>query len=155
MPLENYDLCERMGLILFRNSLSRCSFLPRCLPLCPRPFVRALPLSWRTSPATPNRRAAALRREARQVDPGGPPRVWAWLSHIWSDWRSALASLLGMEDSAGPAGKTHACPRSPRPDPQDVPRESHLGCAAHPRRVAQTRHRHRGDQRKQIHGVQP
>src|ERR1700737_1424254 len=70
--------------------------------------------------------------------------LWAWLSRIWSDWRSGLAivqpetvialarqevpSLLGVEDSAGPAGKTHASPRSPRPDPQDVPRKSHLGC---------------------------
>ena len=98
-----------------------------------------------------------LRRSARKRPKLTPVDrlVWAWLSHIWSDWRSALASLLGMEDSAGPAGKTHAGPRSPQPNPQDVPRESHLGCAAHPRRVAQTRHRHRGDQCKQIHGAQP
>ena len=48
VPLENYDLCERMGLILFRNSLSRCSFVPRSLLLYPRPFVHALPLSLRT-----------------------------------------------------------------------------------------------------------
>ena len=40
--------------------------------------------------ASPNRRAAAF-REAPQVDSGGPARVWAWLSHIWSEWRSALA----------------------------------------------------------------
>jgi hypothetical protein len=38
-----------------------------------------------------------------------------------------LWSVLGLEDSAGPAGKAHACLRSPRVDPPDVPRKSHLG----------------------------
>ena len=120
--------------------------------------------------ASPNRRAAAFREKAPQVDSGGPPSVGLAVPHLErlalgagdcsTRDRPGLApqglwSLLGMEDSARPAGKTHACPGSPQPDPQDVPRESHLGCAAHPRRVAQTRHRHRGDQRKQIHDVQP
>ena len=50
--------------------------------------------------------------------------LWAWLSRVWSDWRSGaghratrdghclasrgLSPLLGLEDSAGPARKTHA-----------------------------------------------
>ena len=109
--------------------------------------------------ASPNRRAAAFREKAPQVDFGGPPSsVGLAVPHLERMALGAgdcstrdrpglapqgLSSLLGMEDSAGPAGKTHACPRSPQPDPQDVPRESHLGCAAHPRRVAQTRHQPR------------
>src|ERR1700730_10832899 len=44
----------------------------------------------------------------------------------------ACCRLLGVEHSAGPAGKTHAPPRSPRPDPQDGPRKPHLGCTPHP-----------------------
>ena len=36
-----------------------------------------------------------------------------------------------------------------------MPRESLLGCSAHPRRTAQTRHRHQGEQRQQIHGRKP
>ena len=54
--------------------------------------------------------------------------LWAWLSRVWSDWRSALAIVQpetvlawhrrglvysGVEDSAGPDGKTHASPLRP------------------------------------------
>src|ERR1700736_1338918 len=94
-------------------------------------------------PPAPNQRASALRKQALQVDSTGPSIVGLAVAHLerlalGAGHRQArnghclapqeVPSLLGMENSAGPAGKTHASPRSPRPDPQDVPRKSHLGC---------------------------
>jgi hypothetical protein len=75
--------------------------------------------------------------------------LWIWFSRIWSDWRSALAIVepetvvalhragfrlfWDLESATGPRWTTSHFPRAPRSDPEDVPGESLLGCAPHPR----------------------
>jgi len=75
----------------------------------------------------------------------GDRMLWVWLSRLWSDWRSALAivkletviawhsPVLDLEGAARPIRTTCHFPRGPRSDPQDVPRESRLGCTPHSR----------------------
>ena len=74
----------------------------------------------------------------------GDRRLWVALSDIWRDWRSALAivkpetvmalascrlsPVLDLEGTARPTGTTGHFPPGSRPDPQDAPRESQLGC---------------------------
>jgi hypothetical protein len=78
----------------------------------------------------------------------GDRLLWICLPRLWRDWRSALAIVKPETVIAGivPA---FACsgprrcgmanrddlsfPVSPRVDPQDVPRESILGCPTEPR----------------------
>src|SRR5205823_14567316 len=84
----------------------------------------------------------------------------------WRDWRSALAIVkpetvvalascrlsfvLDLEGALRKTWTTRHFKRSPRSDSQDVSGESRLGCTAHPRRTAQTGHRHRREQCQQI-----
>jgi putative transposase len=72
-------------------------------------------------------------------------------SHCLASCR--LLPVLDLEGAARPTRTTAHFPRGPRSDPQDVPGESQLGCTPHPRRAAQARHRHRGEQRQQIHDL--
>ena len=74
--------------------------------------------------------------------------LWTWLSHIWLDWRSALAivkpetvrglascrlsPVLDLEGAPRTTGTAAYFPRGPRSDPQNVPRESLVGRASHP-----------------------
>src|SRR5213078_1195905 len=91
-------------------------------------------------------------------------------SRLWRDWRSALAILkpetvvawhralsfvLDLEGALRKTRTTRHFKRSPRSDSQDVPGESRLGCTSHPRRTAQTGHRHRAEQCQQIYGALP
>jgi putative transposase len=113
------------------------------------------------------RRSAAKRLRLTSAD----RLLWICLSRLWHDWRSSLnhrqarngpclascrlSLVLDLEGAARPTGTTCHFARGPRSDPQDVPGEPHLGCTPHPRRTAQTRHRHRTDQCRQIHGALP
>jgi hypothetical protein len=112
-----------------------------------------------------------LQRSARKRPKltSGDRLLWICLSHLWRDWRSTLAIVKPATVVAwhragfrlfwtwkvrrGQPGRP-VISREVR-DPQDVPGESGLGCTPHPRRTAQTRHRHRGEQCEQIYGVLP
>jgi len=63
-----------------------------------------------------------------------------------------LSPGLDLESSSRPAGPTGDPERSACTDPQNEPRESAVGSAPHPRRIAQTGHRYRRDQCRQVHG---
>ena len=99
----------------------------------------------------------------------GDRLLWICLSRLWRDWRSALAivkpeTVVAWHRAAfrlfwtwkGALRKTRTTrhfKRSPRSDSQDVPGESRLGCTPHPRRTAQTGHRHRAEQCQQIYSA--
>ena len=59
-----------------------------------------------------------------------------------------------MESSSRPTRAPSGVERDSSTDSEDEPRESALGRAPHPRRIAQTRHRCRRDQRGQVHRTQ-
>src|SRR5260370_14430156 len=88
--------------------------------------------------------------------------LWAWLCEAWIDWRSSLVivkpetviGILDLESSYRPTRAPSGVERNPPTDSEDEPRESALGRAPHPRRIAQTRHRYRRDQRGQVHRTQ-
>src|SRR5260370_19154272 len=65
-----------------------------------------------------------------------------------------LPAVLDMESSSRPTRAPSGVERDSPTDSQDEPRESALGRAPHPRRIAQTRHRDRRDQRGQVHRTQ-
>ena len=44
-----------------------------------------------------------------------------------------LSPVLDLEGAPRPTGTAAHFPRGPTSDPQDVPRESFVGCASHPR----------------------
>src|SRR5215469_15026792 len=89
----------------------------------------------------------------------GDRLLWICLSHLWRDWRSALAivkpetvvawhragfsPLLNLEGAARPTRTTRHFARGPRSHAQDVPGESPLGCTPPPWRTTETRHQHR------------
>src|SRR3984893_16110591 len=143
------DLSERMGIIpsfIILSPDAHFSCDTPCHSVCDPAFARCAGVG-ELGPPAPNRRASALRKKALQVDSTGPSIVGLAVAHLerlalGAGHRSTrdghclasqeVPSLLGVEDSAGPAGKTHASPRGPRPDPQDVPRKPHLGCTPHP-----------------------
>ena len=70
--------------------------------------------------------------------------LWASLSRVWRDWRSALVIVkpetvvawhrMGFrlfwtwKVRRGQPGRPRDCPRDSRPDPQDVAGESYFGC---------------------------
>src|SRR6266480_3807694 len=101
----------------------------------------------------------------------GDRLLWICLSRLWRDWRSALAivkpeTVVAWHHAAfrlfwtwkvrcGKPGRPVIIKRIPRSDSQDVPGESRLGCTPHPRRTAQTGHRHRAEQCQQIYGALP
>src|SRR6266403_1255161 len=66
-----------------------------------------------------------------------------------------LSFVLDLEGALRKTRTTRHFKRSPRSDSQDVPGESRLGCTSHPRRTAQTGHRHRAEQCQQIYGALP
>src|SRR5467141_1569680 len=66
-----------------------------------------------------------------------------------------LSFVLDLEGALRKTRTTRHFKRSPRSDSQDVPGESRLGCTPHPRRTAQTGHRHRAEQCQQIYGALP
>jgi hypothetical protein len=156
----------------FLHNSRRCSFLSRqSSQLCLRSSVRALLSGSRTwlcaSKSVCFRGPPEI---ARKLTSGDHP-LWICLSRLWRDWRSALAIVkpesviawqragfrlfLDLEGAARPNRTTAHFARGPRSDPQDVPGDSRLVCTPHPRRTAQTRHRHRGEQHQQIHGALP
>src|ERR1039458_9196389 len=111
----------------------------------------------------PNRRASPLGEEAAEVKLEGSPllglpvpplaRLAFDVGHRQARNGRGLASqgLSPILDLEGPARTTRTprhCPRDPRSDPEDVPGESRLGCTPHSWRAAQTRYRHRRDQRQ-------
>src|SRR6266849_9526671 len=97
-----------------------------------------------------------LRRSVKRPTLTSADRLlWAWLCEAWSDWRSALVivkpeTVIGWHRkgfrlfwtwrfvTASPGA--HRCRRDAPTDSEDKPRESALGSAPHPRRIAQTRH---------------
>src|SRR5436190_2643395 len=66
-----------------------------------------------------------------------------------------LSLVLDLEGALRKTRTTRHFKRTPRPDPQDVPAESRLGCTTDPRRTAQTGHRRRAEQCQQIYGPLP
>src|SRR5258707_10596107 len=92
------------------------------------------------------------------------------LCEVWIDWRfflghrqtgnrhwlapQGLPAVLEVESPSWPTRAPSGVERNPPTDSQDEPRESALGRAPHPRRIAQTRHRYRRDQRGQVHRTQ-
>ena len=87
--------------------------------------------------------------------------LWVSLSRLWRGWRSTLV-LVKPETVVAWHRRgfrwfwtwkvRHGQPRRPivsrevrESDPQHVPTECYLGCTAHSRRTAQTRHRFRPD----------
>src|SRR5436853_951863 len=172
VPLENPDESERKGnytsfVILSSDAHFSCD-IPSYSVLDP-PFPRR-PSAGEPGSAPPNRRAAEVRKKAPQIDLQGPPvvdvsvppveRLALRAGHRSTRDRPCLAScrlsfVLDLESAARPTRTTGHFARGPRSDPQNVPGESRLGCTPHPRRAAQTRHRHRGEQRQQIHGALP
>src|SRR5437660_2562647 len=100
-----------------------------------------------------------FREKAAQVDSAGPSVVGLAVRHLerlalCAGYRSTrdrhclasqeLSSLLDLESPTWQDRKTHGCPRGPTSHPQNVPRESELGCTPHPRGVAQAWHPYRG-----------
>src|SRR6266852_3219247 len=65
-----------------------------------------------------------------------------------------LPAVLDLESSPWPTWSPTGVERNPPTDSEDEPRESALGRTSHPRRIAQTRHRYRRDQRGQVHRTQ-
>src|SRR5262249_31262476 len=61
-----------------------------------------------------------------------------------------LSVVMDLESSSWPARASTGVQRDSATDSQDEPRQSALGCAAHPRGIAQAGHRHRRDQRGQV-----
>src|ERR1035437_6846558 len=61
-----------------------------------------------------------------------------------------LPVVLDLESSSWPTRAPTGVERDSPTDSEDEPRESALGRAAHPRRIAETRHRYRRDQRGQV-----
>src|SRR6266581_2900820 len=80
------------------------------------------------------------RRQARDCDRLAPERV---------------SPFLDMEGPAWPTRASVDSERRTRADPSDEPQEPDLGCPQDSRRTAQTRYKHRRDQREQIHGPSP
>jgi putative transposase len=114
-----------------------------------------------------------LQRSARKRPKltSGDRLLWICLSRLWRDWRSALAIVKPETVVAwhragfrlfwtwkvrrGQPGRPLIA-RKVRELIRKMCRENPgWGCTAHPRRTAQTRHRHRGKQRQQIHGALP
>src|SRR3989440_861421 len=141
----------------------------------PRNSVVDLPVACfpraREPGSTPsNRRAPQVCRKAPKIDSGRPPavdlsvaplaRLALGVAHRQARNGRSLAScrlsfVLDLEGALRKTRTTRHFKRSPRPDAQDVPGESPLGCTAHPRRTAQTGHRHRAAQCQQIYGALP
>src|SRR6266481_1128069 len=88
----------------------------------------------------PNRRASEVRKETPEIDLRGPPvvdlsvsplaRLALGAGHRQARNGRSLAScrLSPVLDLEGAARPTRHFARNPRSDPQDVPRESRLGC---------------------------
>ena len=112
--------------------------------------------------------AAAVREKTPEIDPGGPPFMGRAVPPVarlafGSGHRQArngrglascwLSPVLDLEGAARPPRTAGHFSRGSRSDPQDVPGESEVGCTPGSRGVAQAGHRHRRDQRQQIHGA--
>ncbi len=171
MPLENLEMSERTGLILRSIILSSdadssCALLSTLQSIFRSRAVLELEnLALR-------HQIGVLQRSARRRPKltTGDRLLWVCLSRLWRDWRSALAIVKPETVVAwhragfrpfwtwkvrrGQPGRP-VISRVPGSYPQDVPGEPWLGRASHPRRAAQTRHRHRREQRQQIHGALP
>src|ERR1017187_8864387 len=103
-----------------------------------------------------------LRRSVKRPSLTSADRLlWEWLCGVWSDWRSALVivkpeTVIGWHRKGFRLYWTwkvrHGRPGRPpisnevRKLIRTMPRESAVGRAPHPRRIAQTRHRYRRDQ---------
>src|SRR5271167_3364878 len=124
----------------FSRDTPRCSACDLPLARCPR--TRELGF------APSNQCAPAVREKTREIDFRGPPIVGLSIPHLerlalGAGHRSArdgqclascrLSRVLDLEGAPRTTGTAGYFPRSPRSDPQDVPGESGLGCASHPR----------------------
>src|SRR5215469_9226820 len=157
-PPENLKMSEREScssfIILadadFSHDTACDSVLGLASACCPAARER--------SSAPPNRRASTVRRKTPEINLRRPPvldlsvptlaRLALSLGHRQVRNGHSLASgglstVLDLEGAARATRKTLHLPRSPRPDPQDVPGESWLGCTSHPWGTSQTRHQHR------------
>jgi hypothetical protein len=96
--------------------------------------------------------------------------LWAWLSSIWTGWQSRVsimkpATVIGWQRKGFGlfwSWKIRRGKPGRRPVPKEVrelirmlSRESPLGSAPYSRGATQTRHRHRRDQRRQVHDPTP
>ena len=121
-------------------------------------------------PPPPDRCPPALSQEASEADRSKPCRVGLAMRNlerlaICSGGRQAgnghrlaserLSPFLDMEDPTRPSRTASNSKRGPRSDPKNQPRECALGYPPHPRRTAETGHRHRRDQRRHVHAAPP
>src|SRR5437016_8297749 len=115
-----------------------------------------------------NRRAPQVCRKAPKIDRRRPPavdlsvaplaRLALGVGHRQARNGRSLAScrlslVLDLEGALRKTRTTRHFKRTPRPDAQDVPAESRLGCTTDPRRTSQTRLRHRREQCQQIYAA--
>jgi len=162
VPLENSRISEPTRIILVFEFILRCLFLsPYCSPhwgsaVRSRAELQLENLALR-------QQINVLRRSLKKRPKlsSGDRLFGVSLSRLWRDWPSTLVivkpetvvawhlqrlpAILDLEGSTRAARSTWHSRRDPRPDPQDVPRESQLGCTAHSRRAAQAGHRYRRD----------
>src|SRR2546429_593529 len=132
--------------------------------------VACFPRAREPGSAPSNRRAPQVCRKAPKIDRGRPPavdlsvaplaRLALGVGHRQARNGRSLAScrlsfVLDLEGALRKTRTTRHFKRTSRSDSQDVPGESRLGCTAHPRRTAQTGHRHRAEQCQQIYGPLP
>src|SRR5664279_1014387 len=124
----------------FSHDTPRCSACHLPLARCPR--TRELGF------APSNRHAAAVGDKTPEMDSGRPPTVDRAVPHLARlalgagdrqarDGRGLascrLSPVLDLEGSPRPTRAAAHFPRGPRSDPQDMPGESLVGCASHPR----------------------
>jgi hypothetical protein len=150
VPLENLEMSERTGIILisiilssdadFSHDTPRHSTVDLSLASCSR--------TRKPGSAPPNRCASAIREKTPDIDLMGPPavdlsvpplaRLALGARHRQARNGRGLASrrfstVLDMEGAPRSNGATGHFARVPGPDSQDVPGESSLGRASHPR----------------------
>src|SRR2546430_1310639 len=168
--LTKISKCLRAWELVFPHNSRRCSFFLTTLLASLASIFRS-----RASLGLENlalrHQIGVLHRSAgkRPKLTSGDCLLWICLSRLWRDWRSALAIVMPETVVArhrasfrlfwtwkvrcGKPGRP--LKRSPRSDSQDVPGESRLGCTTDPRRTAQTGHRRRAEQCRQIYGALP
>ena len=144
--LKTPKYLSQRELYLFPNS-SFDAYFSRCSARRPgfgRPFTGRTPTG-ELGLASANQRSSPLPQETTEIElwrspllglPGPPlARLALHVSHRETGNRRGLASqrlpaVVDSEGSTRAARSTWHCRRDPRPDPQDVPRESQLGCTA-------------------------
>jgi hypothetical protein len=131
--------------------------------------ARAVSSVGKPGPPPPDRCPPALSQEATEAERGRPYSVGLAMRNLerlairFGDRQArdghrpaseGLSPFLDMEDPTRPARTTSSSQRGPQSDPQNESQECALGRPARSRRIAQAGHRHRRDQRGQVHGTQ-